>query len=412
VIGIANFGALRFGSMSIRKLLLRLMLLALAFSAVAGAMAMLLGSGDVVGRVIGTGIEAAVAAGVLLLLTLMVDRERPRAAGLAGICGVTLAFILAMAITWDFRLFARGEAYLPLTLLLTLGATPPVMLALYVLRFERGRYAGFAGLVACAISVALLLISIWGSAFLTRSWERDEQWAASGFTVLALGLLATGSVAGMEVQRRWWQFVGVTCAVGSCIWYLLGIWHGLNLQSQALLTALIGLSATIAHANLTGFCLLNGYQRWLRIASIAAVVLTATFVESMAIANDLHDGDSLVARGAGASALAAACGTLAVVIVSRLNRKVARRTVPENVKQLTLICPWCGRKESLPLGSSACGGCGLKFEIRVEEPRCTHCDYLLYMMTSDKCPECGTPIDRPTAQAQPIATPIDIPNPA
>jgi transcription elongation factor Elf1/putative flippase GtrA len=397
--------------MSVRKILLRLMLLALAFSAIAGVMAMLLGSGEVVGRVVGTGIEAAVAAGALLLLTLMIDRERPRAAGLAGMCGVTFAFILSMAITWDFRFASRGDEYLPLTLLLTLGATPPVMLALYVTRLERGRYAGLAGLIVCSICVGMLLIAIWGDAFFTRSWEGSEQWSASGFTVLGLGLLAAISMAGVEVQRRWWHFVGVICAVFACIWCLTGIWQQTEIKSQPVLVGLIGLAGVIAHANLTSLCMLSGHQRWLRVASVGAVALTALLLEIMAIAKDLYDGDSLVARSAGASALAAACGTLAVVIVSRLNRKVARRTVPENVKQLTITCPWCGKKESLPLGSSACGGCGLKFEIRVEEPRCTNCDYLLYMMTSDKCPECGTPIDRRGTNGDASETPVVAPGP-
>ncbi len=52
------------------------------------------------------------------------------------------------------------------------------------------------------------------------------------------------------------------------------------------------------------------------------------------------------------------------------------------------------RKQTIELGGSACKACGLRIEVRAEEPRCRQCGYLLYRLTSDTCPECGTPIHR------------------
>jgi hypothetical protein len=59
---------------------------------------------------------------------------------------------------------------------------------------------------------------------------------------------------------------------------------------------------------------------------------------------------------------------------------------------ITLFCPRCRKKQSLELGGASCTSCGLRIEVRAEEPRCAKCDYLLYKLTSDVCPECGAPI--------------------
>ena len=48
--------------------------------------------------------------------------------------------------------------------------------------------------------------------------------------------------------------------------------------------------------------------------------------------------------------------------------------------------------------------CGLKFHIRLEEPRCPKCDYLLFMLQSDRCPECGTPVRGGAPNKEELAT--------
>jgi hypothetical protein len=62
------------------------------------------------------------------------------------------------------------------------------------------------------------------------------------------------------------------------------------------------------------------------------------------------------------------------------------------IQEITLICPGCRKKQLLPVGDAQCPTCHLKFHIRIDEPRCPNCDYLLYMLKSDCCPECGSPI--------------------
>lgn len=69
--------------------------------------------------------------------------------------------------------------------------------------------------------------------------------------------------------------------------------------------------------------------------------------------------------------------------------------------ELRLCCPRCGLEQVLPAGRRACGGCGLRIDIRLEEPRCPNCRYLLYRLTSDRCPECGTRVPAGSSSGRP-----------
>jgi hypothetical protein len=75
-----------------------------------------------------------------------------------------------------------------------------------------------------------------------------------------------------------------------------------------------------------------------------------------------------------------------------LNRNIDYESFSTAPVQITVICPRCRKKHTLPLGQTACPTCELRIHTRIEEPRCPNCGYLLYGLKSDRCPECGTQV--------------------
>lgn len=386
--------------MTFRRGLLWLMLVSLGLSAIAGALAVLTAGSDVIWRVVGTGCTAAVAAGLLLALSFLLDKDKSRSAGLLGTIAVVLAFLLTLALIWDissawgFR--PQTEESLGLTLLAILATAPPAMLFLRVATLAGWTWAARVGLVACASAFVLMLAGSW--------WDRigsstvdDKLWQSAGI-VGASGVLAAVSLAGMGTDRRHWRWVGVAASLAGAVLGLIGVWREMN-QGGFWLVLAWGLAVVVAHSNLCMMCPLTPRQQWVRVVTIIAVVLAAVFLDASAWKSRELDWEQ-ANRAAGAAGVVAACGSLALLILARLNRRMSSPVAPPSVKDIAIICPWCQRKQVLPLGDSRCVHCGLRFRIAVEEPRCPTCDYLLYMLQSDRCPECGTPISfKPSASS-------------
>ena len=99
---------------------------------------------------------------------------------------------------------------------------------------------------------------------------------------------------------------------------------------------------------------------------------------------------NVLGRFASAAGIVTGCGTLALCVLARLNRKVDFEPFSPGLSEITVVCPRCRKKQPIRIGDSACAACELRISIRIEEPRCPQCDYLLYGLTSDRCPECGT----------------------
>ncbi|MCE9592408.1 MAG: hypothetical protein K8S99_18030 [Planctomycetes bacterium] len=383
-----------------RKVILRVLLWSLCIAAVVGAIGILTSSGDVVWRVMTTGIITAVACALMMPLAVMIDRAKTRVAGLMGMCVVVAEFLLVMAMTWLPRGYF-GHYFFEEVLggtALTIGVAGP--LATGFIRAAAtpvGRTAGRVGAAITGVVAVAIIVMLWGGLFHRVLGER---YLLSALSLAGLGFPAVGSLVGIGTgPTRRWRWVGVAAAVAAYAVALVGIW-GEPQNGGTVLVATIGLAVLVAHANVLMLCQLTPGQRWVRVASIGAAIATSLLVD-LCVAYEIDSYDeSPFLRAAAALGIIASCGTLAVVVLNRLNRGVTlERGTPGEFHDIALTCPRCNRKQTLPLGEALCADCGLRISVQVEEPRCVKCGYLLYKLTGDACPECGTAIAAAPATA-------------
>lgn len=388
--------------MEIRKALLRVMLGALAGAALAGAAAIILiQDSDTVWRVVGTAIATAACCALLFPLSLLSDRPATRWAGLLSMSVIVIEFVLALALIWDVPDWFGGwrtseRIALTMVFVFLVGVATSLCLQMWMVPYAT--VAGLTGVILCAVDFAILMAAVW----LQDRVFRDEKLLETAGALAAMGPLAIACLVGVgQPPSRWWRWVGVgTAAVGFAL-LLIGIWIYSSGKVFAF-TAMCATAVAIAVANLALLGTLKPGQLWVRKAIIYAAVVAALFVALAAGAGDLDwdDWAELSARLAGAGAIICACGGMALIVLSRLNRKVPQPLVRTDLKEITVHCPACGTKQTTPLSKGKCGKCGLIIRVEVEEPRCPECNYLLHMLESDRCPECGTLV-RPA----PIASP-------
>jgi hypothetical protein len=373
-----------------RKIILRALLAALALTALAGVAAILLAE-QLVTRVMLTGLLTAVAAVLLLRLSSMVDRAKTHAAGIVGISAVVTEFILILSLTWEIHALLPGR-WDDVALWVTAGIIVPLagaaMVFLWMLHVPKARIAGYTGLV---LTVACFLSALAGT-WLPILWRAQDNMAGTAAAIALFGPLVIASLVGVAPgDRRHWRWLGVgastvTFAIGiSDIWFRTG-------RNEQITYLLVTIACYVGYANLILLVPLERGHERLRTAVLVCGGATAILTMLFLVGFDLD----LIERLGMAAAVLTACGTVALGVLARLNRRPRLDTLPPDIA-VTLFCPLCRKKQAIPAGGSACKGCGLRIEVRTEEPTCSQCGYLLYRLTSDNCPECGTPVQRPAA---------------
>lgn len=371
------------------------MLWSLGFAALTGVGAILLQGENLTWRVVGTGLVTAAAAGLLMGCSKMVDHEKTRAAGLLGMCAVIVEFVMALLLIWQVfsKLFGVSvDERLGFTVFHVGLCAPAVVAFLAVGKGERTFWVLRVGVVLCVSVLALLLVGTW----LPGKWSRfDERWWETAGDLALYGV--PGILCLIDIgtrHQRWWRWLGVFSAAAASATWLWDIWIGSGTDLGYVIFISLSCGAAVAtHASLIVLCHLTPGQRWVVIGTIASAVLTAGLI-SMVVADEklLHKGwrdVDFLWRCMGASGILAGCGTLTLIVLARLNRQVDFEFGISELVKITLICPRCRKKQNLPIGDERCVACDLRISTRIEEPRCTKCGYLLYKLTSDRCPECG-----------------------
>lgn len=383
--------------MNLRRLLLKVMLWSLGVGAVLGAISILLAPYETVWRVVGTCFATALAALLMLGCSILMDKPHSHESGLVGMIAVAIEYFLALVLIWEL-LDLIGLRRLDDEVAMTMALSAPVVPALMVLLRARGlaltRITGNVGAVLSSVQLLLLWIAIWTG----RVWDFDEKWYATAGWFALFGVIALTALVGVGTgDGRWWRWIGVAGSIIAFVAAVYGTWADVR-GGDTFFASLIVLAAYPAYANFVKLCPLTPGQIWLRVVTLISAAVTAACIVGAVYFQD-HPSEEALARVGGAAGIIAGCGTLALLVLARLNRRIAIKPELTEIKEITIVCPICRKKQTVPLGNSTCTLCGLKLHIQVEEPRCPNCNYLLVMLQSERCPECGTPLGTGVATA-------------
>lgn len=346
----AMFLALRSRTPQLRSMCLKAMLWLLGTAAVIGVLTVLTASYDILGRVAGTILATAIAAGFLWPLSIMIDRPKTVASGLFGMAAAVVVYSLIIPLIWD--LDPQDEEILLSSL--AIGLTAPVgMITLLMIRFPKVRLAGRVGTVLYVVVLASFLIAIWHPA----GRRASEQWWEFGWWLATYGSLLVACVSGWAPSIvPNWRWLGALANV--IAWYLVMAheWGQWPLYEKTI-TMFTSLGVVVAHTSVTLFVPLSAGQVWVRIGTSVALVVTALFLNLELLVSPAR-GIGMLGRVAGAAGVVASCGTLALMVLARLNRGGHPGEMVGHVSDITLFCPRCRSKQTLALGGAECWRCG------------------------------------------------------
>jgi hypothetical protein len=379
----------------LRRMILWVMLGALGLTALLAIVGVIDNSFQESYRMIGSGIAAVAASGLLLAAGKLLDSPKNRRTALFIMGLIIVQFVLSLLAFWDplrmsgLRGFNSEEGF-DLMAVTFVPIAIPLGLFFYVRQLRGGSVAGLLGISTTLITFGIFLFAIW-----TSDAANEDLWE-TGWSIWFFAFGSAGCAAGAGVDRRHWRWIGMIAAIAALALGVANIWG--QPVPTLLLSILIALAIVIGHANVLWLCKLKPSQLWLRwAATTLATCGAATVVYGV---NVRVRGDDLLMRLGTAAGICALCATVSVAILAAFNRRAMPVVSEDEVEaaEISIVCPTCRRKQNVMLshgfGEAACGNCGMKFSIRTTAPRCANCNYLLLMFRGDRCPECGDAIAR------------------
>jgi hypothetical protein len=346
--------------MTVRKVLLRTVFGSLALAAGFGAAGVIFAGHDTLWRIVWTCAATAVGALLVLASSSLLEREETWPPGALSLVLFVGEYLLNLGLIWEAFGQAQDQAGLTVIFLALTGF--PALVFVGIQRRSATLVAARVGVAACAATFLLLMIGTWGRGWGTRDFGHNHWFDVSGW-LAPLAFLAVLALIGMGLDRRHWRWAGVAAAAAAFSMATYAILLDIR-QSSSLFVCLVSVAVVVAHANAMVRVPLASNQRWLLWATLGAAFTAAGFVDVGSITRPWQQ--EMLGRLAGAAAIMAGCGTLALLVLARVNRRVQ---LPEfssaDVREVTLICPRCNRKQSIAVESGRCAGCGLGIAVRL-----------------------------------------------
>lgn len=252
-----------------------------------------------------------------------------------------------------------------------------------------------SGLTLLAIAAAL---GIWILIFETFFGLEEEIFASIGsVTLFSVPILAA---LWLRERDHWRLMMVVDFLIGvfgllyflalswGILQALLDQWYWMRDPMWKTMIALAVWTWAIPWAAVLAYFDLRGWTRWVQILSVTVTLFAALSISAGLFIERYYD--DLVWKSIGVTGILTLLGTIATPVLYKIVGIEKIEQVESTPMQLKLTCPRCLLEQTVPHGHSRCRQCRLKFEIRIEEPRCQKCNYLLHQLTTPVCPECGT----------------------
>ena len=344
-----------------RKVLLRIVFCALGLAACFGAAGVLFAGDERVWRIVGTCAATAVGAFLLLTASRQLDHETTWLPGVMAISLIVTEYLAGLGLIWDF--FGSAHDPVAFTMFFLVATTVPAIAFSGILKRSDGALSGRVGLFASVVVFALLMVGTWGG------WlgaVRAEHWRSAGLSLGIFATLAVVCLIGSGTDRRHWRWLGVAAAGAAFAISAYAIIQDIH-ETSAFFVCIVSVAAVVAHANAMAWCPLKPAQRWLLWGTIGAGIATGGFIDWARITTPWQE--EMLGRLARASAIIAGCGTLALLILAKINQRIVPVAATlADLREITLTCPRCRTKQTITLGSGKCEACGLVIQVRVQEP--------------------------------------------
>jgi hypothetical protein len=344
-----------------RKVLLRVVFWALGLAACFGAAGVIFAGHDTLWRIVGTCAATAVGALLMLAASRQLEQETTWHPGVMAVALIVVEYLGTLGLTWN--LFRNAEEPAGLTMLFLATTAVPAIAFWTILKRPDSAHSARMGVCASTAVFALLMVGTWGG------WLKalpGERWQSIGLMLAAFAVLAGRCLIGSGTDRRHWRWLGVAAAAAAFAISAYAILLDIH-KTSAFFVCIVTVAAVVAHANALAWCPLKPAHQWLLWGTIAAGITTGGFVDLGKITSPWQE--EMLGRLAGAMAIIAGCGTLALLVLARLNQRGGPRAASlADLREVVLTCPRCRSKQTIALGSGKCEACGLIIQVQVQEP--------------------------------------------